>query len=63
MFTVALTGECSFGACQAGISSPIYAVNPNSVPTVMDTIPPAGVSQDTELDPTRGPVELQGVSP
>jgi glucoamylase len=28
----------------------------------MDTITPAGVSQATELDPTRGPVVLQGVT-
>jgi hypothetical protein len=28
----------------------------------MDTIPPAGVDQGTELDPTRGPVVLQGVA-
>jgi glucoamylase len=79
VFTVALTGQgsgsppvrnftqpaqdFSFGVCQTGISSPICSVNPNSVPTVMDTVTPAGVSQDTELDPTRGPVVLQGVSP
>ncbi|MGH2881270.1 MAG: glucodextranase DOMON-like domain-containing protein, partial [Solirubrobacteraceae bacterium] len=79
VFTVALTGqgsgqppvrnftqpagEYSFGVCQSGISSPICAVSPNNVPTVIDTIPPGGVSQDTELDPTRGAVQLQGVSP
>jgi hypothetical protein len=28
----------------------------------MDTITPDHVSQDTELDPTLGPVVLQGVS-
>jgi glucoamylase len=32
------------------------------VPTVMDTITPTGVSQSTELDPTRGPVVLRGVA-
>jgi len=79
VFTVALTGQgsgqppvrnftqpaqpFSFDVCQSGISSPICAVNPNSVPTVTDTITPPGVSQDTELDPTRGAVKLQGVSP
>jgi hypothetical protein len=31
------------------------------MPKVMDTIPPAGVSQSTELDPTAGPVVIQGV--
>jgi glucoamylase len=79
VFTVALTGqgsgqppvrsftqpaqEFNFGVCQTGISSPICSVDPNSVPTVMDTITPTGVAQDTELDPTRGPVVLQGISP
>jgi len=28
---------------------------------VMDVLTPAGVDQATELDPTRGPVRLQGV--
>ncbi len=56
-------GQFSFGVCQSGISSPICSLDPNSVPTVMDTVPPSGLSQATELDPTRGPVQLQGVSP
>ena len=79
VFTVALTGQGSgqppvrnftqpaqdftFGLCRSDVSSPICSADVNSVPTVMDTIPPAGVNQDTELDPTRGPVQLQGVSP
>ncbi len=79
VFTVALTGQgagnppvrnfaqpaqdFSFGVCRSGVSSPICAVDPGTVPTVMDTITPAGVSQATELDPTRGPVVLQGVGP
>ncbi len=79
VFTVALTGQGSgqppdrdftssagdftFGVCRPGVSSPICALDPNSVPKVMDTIPPAGVDQATELDPTQGPVQLQGVSP
>jgi glucoamylase len=77
-FTVALTGQGSgmpplrgftptpgaftFGVCAAGNPSPICSVNPSSVPTVMDTIPPSGVAQTTELDPTLGPVMLQGVT-
>ncbi len=77
-FTVALTGQGSgqppvrgftptpgpftFGVCSPGNPSPICAVNPNSVPTVMDTIPPAGVAQTTELNPLLGPVMLQGVT-
>jgi glucoamylase len=79
VFTVALTGQgadqppdraftqpaqdFTFGVCGSGVSSPICALDPNSVPKVIDTIPPAGVNQATELDPTRGPVQLQGVSP
>ncbi len=78
VFTVALTGQGSgsppvrgftatpgaftFGVCAPGTTSPICSVNPNSVPNVMDTIPPPGVSQDTELDPTLGPVVIHGVS-
>ncbi len=77
VFTVALTGQgsgnppvrnftqpagdFSFGVCQSGVSSPICSLNPNSVPNVIDTIPPSGVSQDTELNPIPGPVELQGL--
>jgi glucoamylase len=37
-------------------------VNPADVPYVIDTITPPGVSQDTELNPTLGPVELSGVT-
>jgi glucoamylase len=51
-----------FGVCQPGGSSPICAVDPGSVPKVIDTFTPAGVDQSTELDPTRGPVVLQGVT-
>jgi glucoamylase len=52
----------AFGVCRAGVSSPICAVDPSTVAKVMDTITPADVSQDSELDPTRGPVSLQGVA-
>jgi glucoamylase len=51
-----------FGVCRAGVSSPICAVDPGTVPKVMDTFTPAGVDQKTELDPTQGPVVLQGVT-
>jgi hypothetical protein len=54
--------DFSFGVCQPGGSSPICAVDPGTVPKVMDTFTPAGVDQATELDPTRGPVVLQGVT-
>ncbi|HUA70750.1 MAG TPA: glucodextranase DOMON-like domain-containing protein [Solirubrobacteraceae bacterium] len=78
VFTVALTGQgsgsppvrnftqpagqYSFGVCQSGISSPICSLTADSVPNVMDTIPPAGVSQDDELNPIPGPAELQGLT-
>jgi glucan 1,4-alpha-glucosidase len=52
----------SFGVCASGGSSPICSVDPGTVPTVMDTLTPTGVSQATELDPTHGPVSLQGVA-
>ena len=54
--------DYQFGVCAAGGTSPICAVDPNTVPKVMDTIPPAGVDQATELDPTRGPVVVQGLT-
>ncbi|MFZ0974816.1 MAG: glucodextranase DOMON-like domain-containing protein [Solirubrobacteraceae bacterium] len=59
----ATPGAYTFGVCAPGGTSPICSpsVDPNSVPKVMDTITPPGVSQDTELDPTLGPVVLQGV--
>jgi glucoamylase len=54
--------EFAFGVCKPGATSPICAVDPGTVPKVMDTFTPAGVDQSTELDPTRGPVVLQGVT-
>jgi glucoamylase len=78
VFTVALTGQgagspplrsftatpgqYTFGVCAPGDTRPICSVDPNTVPTVMDTIPPSGVSQATELNPTLGPVVIQGVT-
>ena len=52
----------AFGVCQPGKASPICAVDPATVPKVVDTITPDGVSQATELDPTQGPVMLHGVT-
>jgi carbohydrate-binding DOMON domain-containing protein len=43
-------GQYSFGVCAPGGSSPFCAADPNTVPKVMDTIPPAGVTQSDELD-------------
>jgi glucan 1,4-alpha-glucosidase len=50
-----------FGVCAPGGTSPICSVDPGTVPKAMDVLTPAGVSQATELDPTRGPVVIQGV--
>ena len=52
-----------FGVCAPGApASPICSVDPKAVPKVIDTIPPSGISQDAELDPTTGPVTVHGVS-
>jgi glucoamylase len=58
----ATPGADTFGVCAPAGTSPICSVSPVSVPYVMDTITPTGVSQGTELDPTLGPVELSGVA-
>jgi glucoamylase len=65
----ATPGEYTFGVCSAAVAgepSPpaICSVNPADVPIVMDTIPPATVNVQTELDPTLNPsgVALQGVT-
>ncbi|MEA2211635.1 MAG: hypothetical protein QOF83_1583 [Solirubrobacteraceae bacterium] len=55
-------GAYTFGVCAPDKSGPICSVDPSTVPKILDTIPPAGVSQDTELDPTHGPVVIQGVT-
>ncbi len=55
-------GAYTFGVCAPGGSSPICSVSPGSVPYVMDTITPQGVSQAAELDPIPGPVQLSGVT-
>jgi glucoamylase len=51
-----------FGVCAPGGTSPICAVDTGTVPKVLDTITPAGVSQSAELDPTLGQVTLHGVT-
>jgi glucoamylase len=55
-------GAYSFGVCASASSDPHCAVDPNSVPKVMDTLTPVGVSQSKELDYTLGPVVLQDVT-
>jgi glucoamylase len=51
-----------FGVCAPGGTAAICATDPATVPKAMDVITPAGVSQAVELDPTRGPVVIQGVT-
>jgi glucan 1,4-alpha-glucosidase len=51
-----------FGVCAPGGSSSICAVDPATVPKAIDVLTPPGISQATELDPTLGPVVLQGVT-
>jgi glucoamylase len=54
-------GAFTFGVCATG-NSPICSMDPGAVPKAVDVITPAGVSQATELDPTLGPVVIQGVA-
>jgi glucoamylase len=58
----ATPGGYTFGVCPVGGTEAICSLSPSSVPEVMSTITPAGVSQLTELDPTLGDVVLQGVT-
>jgi glucoamylase len=51
-----------FGVCAPGGSGPLCALDPGTVPKAMDVIAPADVSQETELDPTRGPVAIHAVA-
>ena len=57
----ATAGDYSFGVCTAASPSALCSADPNTVPKVMDTIVPSGVSQATELDYTAGPVSLAAV--
>jgi carbohydrate-binding DOMON domain-containing protein len=50
-----------FGLCVPGGSSPICSIDPNTAPKAMDVLTPAGVDQSTELNPTLGPVVIEGV--
>jgi glucoamylase len=54
-------GAFTFGVCPTGDTATICQRDPATMPEVMDTITPSGVSQATELDPTLGPVVLHGV--
>ena len=52
----------SFGVCPTGDTAAICEQPPSTMPEVIDTITPSGVSQSTELNPLNGPVVLQGVT-
>jgi glucoamylase len=52
----------AFGVCGTGVISPICSQDPGAVPKAMDVITPSTVSQAAELDPTLGPVVIQGVA-
>jgi glucoamylase len=51
-----------FGVCAIASNDPHCTVDPSTVPKVMDTITPSGVSQSNELDYTiHSPVTLQDI--
>ncbi|HEX6477503.1 MAG TPA: glucodextranase DOMON-like domain-containing protein [Ktedonobacteraceae bacterium] len=55
-------GAFTFGVCAAPSNDPHCTVDPATVPKVMDTITPPGVSQSNELDYTvHKPVTLQDI--
>jgi glucoamylase len=63
----ATPGTYTFGVCSEALASEpsppaICSFNPSSVPYVLDTIPPAGVDVQAELNPTLGPVVVEGVT-
>ena len=51
-----------FGLCAPDVVSPICGIDPGTAPKAMDVITPAGVDQSVELDPTLGPVRIEGVA-
>jgi glucoamylase len=55
-------GPFTFGVCAPSRISPVCAADPGTVPKAMDVLTPSGVAQATELDPTLGPVVIQGVA-
>jgi glucoamylase len=54
-------GDYSFGVCASASSTALCSADPKTVPKVIDTIVPSGVSQATELDYTVAPVRLAAV--
>ncbi|GCF08711.1 glucodextranase DOMON-like domain-containing protein [Dictyobacter arantiisoli] len=55
-------GAYSFGICQTANNDPHCTVDPTTVPKIMDTLTPNGVSQSDELDYTKHTVVLQAVT-
>jgi hypothetical protein len=53
--------DYQFGLCASGGASPICSIDPGTAPKAMDVITPTGVDQSVELDPTLGPVRIEGV--
>jgi hypothetical protein len=51
-----------FAVCADGNRAAICGIRPSALPKVIDTIAPAGVRQEDELDPTGGPVRLAGIA-
>ena len=51
-----------FGVCAPGGTAPICSVDPGTVPKAVDVMTPPGVSQATELDPTKGAVAIAPVT-
>jgi glucoamylase len=58
----ATPGAFTFGVCSSTESSPICSVDPSTVPKIIDTMPPPGITQDSELDPTHPPVVIHGLT-
>jgi glucoamylase len=55
--------DFQFGLCaSSSVVSPICGIDPGTAPKAMDVIAPAGVDQSVELDPTQGPVRIEGVA-
>jgi glucoamylase len=52
----------AFGVCAPDGTAAVCGFDPGSVPKAVDVITPPGVSQATELDPTKGPVVIQPVT-
>jgi glucoamylase len=55
--------DFQFGVCATALDTPLCKFPPGSVPKVLDTIPPTGVTQSDELNYTvHSPVVLSGVT-